>query len=220
MVFSGWNRQGLPHNVTAKVKLDPPLVDDMHHIRFTPNGRYILAQDSGSIYVLSREPFEFLFRIEAPDAAPAQSSPDSNSIVFHNRRLRVEVWDVASRKRTRVHELLLQRDCLLTELSPDGKTLACTSPDFGFPFTRQAELLLVDVASGTELSRTKLPAAAEDRLLSDSWMPYLMTTLKPTSTAVSSWSRDPASLSPLVSKNRLEEVPSTLTETGFAGLGM
>ena len=138
--------ESLP-GLVVRQKLAMPLRPDINNLRFSPDGKYVLAQDEGGIHVLSREPFEMLFFIEAPDADKAQFSPDSKSIVFKSPSLRVETWDVAIEKRTSVHEVLLRIGCLQSALSPDGRYLACLD--------RELALQLVEVASGKELAFRK-----------------------------------------------------------------
>ncbi|MCI0352614.1 MAG: M48 family metalloprotease, partial [Acidobacteriales bacterium] len=54
--------------VLLKRALEPPLQGELSHLRFSPDGKYLLAQDDGGITVLSREPLASLFHIEAEDA--------------------------------------------------------------------------------------------------------------------------------------------------------
>ncbi|HEY6249899.1 MAG TPA: M48 family metalloprotease, partial [Candidatus Angelobacter sp.] len=61
-----------------KITLNPPLRGELSSIRFSPDGNYLLAQDSSSVFVLSHKPLANLFRIDAPDSAPAQFTPDSH----------------------------------------------------------------------------------------------------------------------------------------------
>ena len=123
--------------------LEPPLVDDFRTLRFSPDGKFLLAQDGSSIYVLTRDPLEFVFRIDAPSAHPAQFTPDSQGVVFYDPQLRVERWDIASKERVDINEVVVQKGCFQTRLSPDGRTLAC--------FRRDLALLLVDVATGDQI---------------------------------------------------------------------
>ncbi|HEX2710711.1 MAG TPA: WD40 repeat domain-containing protein, partial [Candidatus Acidoferrales bacterium] len=82
-----------------------------------------------------------------PEAYPAQFTPNSQGIVFYDAGLRVETWSVLEEQRTGVHELVFQKHCLQTALSPDGKTLACYGSQF--------ELALFDVASGATIFQKK-----------------------------------------------------------------
>jgi WD40 repeat protein len=139
ITYSGLGRKEELPEVAARRELNPPLRSTVHHLRFSPDGKYLLAQDETSIYVLSREPFDFLFRIDAEDARAADFSPDSKAVVFHTSSLRVESWDVEQESQTSVRELVVTDGCLQTELCPGGQALAC--------LTRKGDLLFVDVAS-------------------------------------------------------------------------
>src|SRR5580700_738462 len=66
--------------VLSRKSLNHPLRSDIEHFRFSPDGRYLLAQDEGGIYVLTRDPLKFLFRIDSADAQPAQFSPDARQV--------------------------------------------------------------------------------------------------------------------------------------------
>jgi hypothetical protein len=102
-----------------------PLRDDIQTFRFSSDGKYLLAQDEGGIYVSTREPLRFVFRIEAPDAGPAQFSPDARHIVFFNRGLRVETWDVEREEQTSLADVPALHGCRNTALSADARYLAC-----------------------------------------------------------------------------------------------
>jgi hypothetical protein len=109
----------------AEVKLTPPLRMGLDRVRFSPDGKTILAQDGGSVFALSREPFAMLFRFDAEQALPAQFSPDSKKIVFNTPGLHTEEWSVAEKKLLGAHEPITKRSCLQSNLSPDGRTLVC-----------------------------------------------------------------------------------------------
>jgi WD40 repeat protein len=126
--------------IVSQKQLNNPLRGDIEHFRFSPNGQYLLAQDEGGIYVLSRDPLKFIFRIDAADAQPAQFSPDSRQIVFFNSSLRVESWDVERQEEISVTDVPALRGCRQTALSPDAKYLACLDNNL--------DLTLYDVASG------------------------------------------------------------------------
>ncbi|HEY2169399.1 MAG TPA: M48 family metalloprotease [Candidatus Angelobacter sp.] len=129
-----------------KVALQSQLRSDLSGIQFSPDGKYFLAQDESSIFVASREPLANLFRIDAFDAHAARFSPDSRSVVFYDKELRVEKWDVASGTRTSIHQLAIP-DCYQSELSPSGNYLGCIDEEFG--------LKLVDVETNTVLLERK-----------------------------------------------------------------
>jgi len=130
------------------VTLDPPLRPSLWRIRFSPNGHNVLAQDEGSVTVVDKDAGKVLFRIDAPDALQAQFTPDSQSVVFHDKTLRVERWSVATGTRTNVKELVVFDGCVQTLLSQDGRTLMCVNlseHDQSF----RVGLRMIDVESGT-----------------------------------------------------------------------
>jgi hypothetical protein len=139
--YTGLGRRESLHGILSRQQLTPPLRSDIINLRFSPNGEYLLAQDDAGINVLSREPFVSLFRIEVPyDIYFAAFTPDSREIVFYSDNLRVERWSVADQKQTDVKEVVIRKGCLETELAPDGRLLACLTPEF--------ELDLLNVATG------------------------------------------------------------------------
>ena len=147
VTFKGMRTSDDLHNVVWQKRLDPPLQDAIHTLKFSPDGKYVLAQDSGNIYVLNHDPFKTLFQISAPDAYPAQFTPDSGEIVFYDRSLRVERWNLKSQEQVSATEVYVLRMCLQTLLSPDGKTLAC--------YRMSKDLDLIDVATGDHLLEKK-----------------------------------------------------------------
>lgn len=114
-------------------------------LRFSPDGRRVLAQDDGSITVLSVDPFSILFRIPAPRADSARFTPDSEKIVFLSTHegLHVERWSVSNRKLDASIQLPLLV-CGTLQLSPDGAVLACVDSDYKY----YDDFRLIDVHSG------------------------------------------------------------------------
>ena len=148
VAFSGAGRKESLHGVIFKQQLSPPLLSDIYNLRFSPNGAYVLAEDGAGINVLSREPFAVLFRINSDfENYYANFSPDSKEIVFYSNTLRVERWSVPEARRLDVKEIVVPKGCLQTELSPDGKLLACLDLDY--------TLNLIQVATGENVWRKK-----------------------------------------------------------------
>jgi len=129
----------LPAALTRK-QLQDPLRGDIERFRFSPDGKYLLAQDEAGIYVLTRDPLKFVFRIDAPDAQSAQFSPDSRQVLFFSSGLRVETWDIDLREQIGITDVPVLRGCRQAELSPDAKYLAC--------FGHALDLTLFNVATG------------------------------------------------------------------------
>src|SRR5215213_868052 len=147
VAYTGLGRRESLRGVVSKTQLSPRLQSDIRRLRFSPDGRYVLAQDDSGITVLTREPFAPVFRAEAGDARAAHFTPDSQGFVFYTDNLRVERWDIAAQKQADVKEVIVRRGCLQTSISPDGKYLACFGPEF--------DLNLVDVSTGQSVFRKK-----------------------------------------------------------------
>jgi hypothetical protein len=145
--YTGLGRKEALHAVISKTALRPPLRGDITHLRFSPDGKYILAQDDAGINVLTREPFKPVFRIDAPEADDAQFTPDSLNVVFNTSDLRVEIWNIAEERLSEAHEVVIRKTCLQSLLSPDAKTLACMDENFA--------LNLFDVRSKSQILQRK-----------------------------------------------------------------
>lgn len=127
------------HGLVSSSNLIPRLLPQVHTIKFSPNGKYVLAQDDSGINVLKAQPFEFIFRIEADDALPAAFTESSDKIVFTNANHRVQKWDILKQAAESVHEVFVRVGCWESKLSPDGKYLAC--------YNRKWALRIYDVQS-------------------------------------------------------------------------
>jgi len=136
----------------SEVQLTPPLHMSLQRLRFSRDGKNILAQDESSVFVLSRDPFKLLFRFDAEDSLPAQFSPDSQHIVFHTPLLHTEEWSVPEQKLVAAHEPVARHNCLQSGLSPDGRTLFCVSmTDLSY----YLDLSLLDAETGQVVFQKK-----------------------------------------------------------------
>lgn len=138
----------------------PARGSSLRRLQFSQNGRYVLAQDDSEIAVLTVEPFTILFRISTQNAADAQFTPDSGSVVFVSSAARVdslkialaksdalvEQWRIADRTRVRLTNLPALV-CATGKLSPDGGILACLDLN--------GTLHFFDVASGQAMFEKK-----------------------------------------------------------------
>jgi WD40 repeat protein len=148
MNYTGVGHREALHGVILKQELNPPLRGDIRFLRFSPDGKHVIAQDDSSVYVLTREPFAVVFRIDAPEAYSATFSADSKTISFYTPGLRVETWNVQGQQRTDLHDMVIFHGCWQTELSPDGKYLAC--------FERETmDMRILDVSSGEPVFEKK-----------------------------------------------------------------
>jgi hypothetical protein len=138
----------------------PPPKGSLRQLRFSPDGRYVLAQDDSEITILTVQPFSILFRIPAEKAEVAQFTPDSQHVVFLSSAIKVDAqkiafkesaahverWSVADRTRV-ASAALPMLVCGTEELSPDGGMLACLD--------LKSTLCFVDVASGQTIFEKK-----------------------------------------------------------------
>jgi hypothetical protein len=133
----------IPGLLTQQV-LTPPLMPDVTAFRFSPDGKMIAAVDDSGVSVLQTQPLRFLFRVDEPEGLfDAHFTPKSTALVVLNPELRVERWDVVTKRREWVHEIAYQHGCEATSLSHHGTMLACVGFD--------NSLRVFDVTSGTEL---------------------------------------------------------------------
>jgi hypothetical protein len=130
---------------------------------FSPDGRYVLAQDAFWITVLTVQPFKVLFRAPAEDAVnSAQFTPDSRQVLFLSTGLhavprplmlegtpRLERWSIADRCRIESTGIPwpVFWDCASGRLSPEGLAYACV--DTG------GTLHLIAVPSGETIFQKK-----------------------------------------------------------------
>jgi hypothetical protein len=152
--FTGVAKRELLTGVVSRVQL-APFRGEVSRLRFSPDGRYVLAQDAGGVTVLDADPLAVRFHIEAPGARPAQFSQDSAAVLVHDASLRIERWSVADRALADVHDLFRLKPCLDTALSPDGRVLACVDLD--------SDLTLLDVASAQPIVQQRSFHRTNDR---------------------------------------------------------
>jgi WD40 repeat protein len=156
-ITNPWGRD-LPRVLASQPESQPPS-GRLRHLRFSPDGRYVLAQDDSAVTVLTVQPLRVLFRVPAESASPAEFTPDSRQLLFVSSPPHVaphkpefagpahlERWSIANQSRAAFAEIPL-RACGTWDLSPDGHVLACV--DSG------GTLRLVDVPSGGTIFEKK-----------------------------------------------------------------
>lgn len=161
--FRDWQQKVIAFNSTEMIQslpgllwsrqLSSPLESDISNVKFSPDGNYLLAQDDFNVYVLTRDPFHYLFRIPVEDVEPAEFTPDSKSIVIWTRGLHIEKWSIALEERTDVHEVVVPRPCIQSAVSPDGNDIACAQIDPANDI--QIDVSILDVHSGSPLLEKK-----------------------------------------------------------------
>jgi hypothetical protein len=151
LVVANQSTETRPTGRTAsEIALTPPLRMELERLRFSRDGKFLLAQDESAISVFTRDPYRFLFRFSAENALPAEFSPDSQHIVFHTHGLHTEEWSVADQKLIASHDPITRHHCLQTKFSPDGRTLFCFSLNFS-----AIDLAMLDAATGDVLYEKK-----------------------------------------------------------------
>lgn len=158
--FRAWQQSVIAYTTSAeseslaglvwKRQLSPPLESEITNVKFSPDGKYILAQDDFSVYILSRQPLRALFRIPVDGIESASFTPDSQSVLIWTHGLHVEKWNVGLQKRTEVHEVVVPRPCTQTTVSSDGSVAACVqmvlgSDEMHFDFS------LIDTATNASI---------------------------------------------------------------------
>jgi WD40 repeat protein len=140
--FSDWKQRAEQvHGVLSKIKLDKISLSDVSHLRFSPNGKYIMAREAGQIYIFGHEPLVFLFQVPANEDTQAIFTADSARIILTTPLPHIELWDIAGQTRTQSFNLL-ERRCLLLALSPQADALGCVGQD--------GTLALLNLPSGAE----------------------------------------------------------------------
>ena len=137
-------------------------------LRFSPDGKYILAEQASGIAVLSVQPLSVLFSRSAENVSNAGFTPDSEQVWFVSRPSHVvapqiafagssafvERWNIAGATRVDMKETRL-RKCESSGLSPDSRFLACV--DSG------GTLRVIDVDSGETVFEKRKFSSIGDR---------------------------------------------------------
>jgi hypothetical protein len=136
---------------------DTPSAPNHHlrQLRFSSDGRYVLAQDDSWVTILTVKPLAVLFRVPAEKAGSAEFTPDSQDVVFVSSAQHVERWHVANNTRIGDIEVTLP-PCKTETLSLDGRVMACVDSEGTVGL---AELVSGDV----RLWKKKLGTASFDR---------------------------------------------------------
>jgi hypothetical protein len=138
-----------------------PELDRFRRLRFSHDGRYLLAQDNTGIDLIAFDPFRILFRVPAENTSRAEFTADSNQILFISggthatssqlafvgSKPHVERWAIRDQQRIEFTEIPLDA-CEVLELSPEGAHAACI--DFA------GSLRLVAVSSGETIFEKKV----------------------------------------------------------------
>ncbi len=154
--FEDWRSVVTAYDNRPKVELVPglvsrkelvPLRSDVEYLKFSPNGEFLVSQDSSTITVLKRDPLRVLFTIPANDARPAEFSPDSAEIITITQNLYLQRWNIDKRRLVAEHEISIPDGYWQTRVSPTGNVVAA--------YHYNGDLIIYDIKSGSELFRKK-----------------------------------------------------------------
>lgn len=98
-------------------------------MRYSPNGKHLLVQNSSGVYIVSRDPLHILGYLATPNSYDARFSGDSQSVIVVSFGLNYGRWNFIDAKKIDGKDLPIREGCLDAELSPDGDLLACYRPD-------------------------------------------------------------------------------------------
>ncbi|HMI50198.1 MAG TPA: WD40 repeat domain-containing protein [Candidatus Saccharimonadales bacterium] len=115
------------HDIVSRQRLMPPLRSDSL-VRFSPDGRHLLVENSEGIYLLTTSPLKLVAYIAVPFTYGAAFSEDSQSLRTVTMDLRVANWSVENGHHLFSLKLPLEDGCLSARLSPDGNLFACIRP--------------------------------------------------------------------------------------------
>lgn len=134
---SGHARERL-RGVLSKAKLSPEIRANAS-IQYSPDGKYLIVQDSAGIMLLSRDPLRFVAYIDASHAYPARFSADSQTLILVTFDLYFTRWRVADGTQIKSADLVIPGGCLHAVLSPAGDLLACYTPEMDLAIYRLDE---------------------------------------------------------------------------------
>lgn len=112
--------------------LTPPLRAEVTQLKISPDNKYVLVADSGSVSILHRADLKQFFRIDVAEAKAVHFTPDSKAVALYSMGLfsspRVEIWDIEDKALRGAYELHVPNGCNQAALSPDAKYFACVTP--------------------------------------------------------------------------------------------
>lgn len=118
------NRERLP-GLLWKRELAGKLRSDISRFVISPSGKYLVTRDDFALTVIVRESLKVIFQIPVENVDYYSIPNDEKHLVLLTSSLRFEKWSIAEQRPVEVRELVLRRDCIENQLSPDGNYLAC-----------------------------------------------------------------------------------------------
>jgi len=172
------------HGVLSRAELTPPLRSGSFNLRFSPDGKYLLAQDARGAFVFSADSLKVLVYLEADNPYHASFTPDSQAIRMVTQDLHVATRKMENLEQLDLKALPVTEGCLSVAVSSRGTRLACAGSDFSVG--------VFDLSTGGELYRSPRDPGLVDRamtlmpldtggvyagpvgfMLADSWAPLV-----------------------------------------------
>ena len=116
------------HAVLSRHALNPPLRNAAVTLRYSPDGRYLMVQNTSGVYLFSREPLRLTAYFSAEDIYQVQFSSDSQTIASIGHGLMLTRANLPSGRKQEERELPFQNGCLQAEFAPGGDYFACLAP--------------------------------------------------------------------------------------------
>ena len=124
--------------VLSRTKLSPEL-RAAASIRYSPDGKYLLVQDSAGVMLLSTRPLKFVSYIDAAFSYSARFSADSQSVVLLTYDLFLTRWRLSDGARMESPQLAVPGGCLSATLSADADLFACYTPEMSLALYRLSD---------------------------------------------------------------------------------
>ncbi len=124
------------HDVLSRHALIPALLDAAVTLRYSPDGRFLMVQNTSGVYLFSRKPLRLTTYISAEDIYPVQFSADSQTIASIGRGLMLTRANLSAGGKQEERELPFPNGCLDAELAPSAEYFACLAPDLNLVVLR------------------------------------------------------------------------------------
>ncbi len=135
------------HGVLSRQPLKPPLRNADVVLRYSPDGRSLMVQNTSGVYLLSREPLTLRAHMAAEEVYPARFSLDSQEITIIGHGLTSNREKLPGGPVLEQKELPFHDGCLDAELAPGAEFFACLTPELKLVIYRLSTNELVFSAS-------------------------------------------------------------------------
>jgi hypothetical protein len=133
--------------VLSRQALKPPLRNADVTLRYSPDGRTLMAQNPSGVYLFSREPLTLRAHLAAEEAYPARFSLDSQEISVVGHGLALNREKLPGGPILEKRELSSRDGCLDAELAPGAEFFACLTPELSLVIYRLSTNELIFSAS-------------------------------------------------------------------------